>query len=66
MYSINSVMNKKMAESIADSISREMAKRMYRKFLLFRAMTEISDVESGRSEAKRDGEIDKFFSKILS
>lgn len=39
---------------------------MYQKLVLFKAMAEISEVESGQAKSKKNEEIDKLFSELLA
>ncbi len=54
-------MNKKMLEMMVE----ELARRMYYKLVLMKAIPEIEAIKRGKLKAKKNEEIDKLFEELL-
>jgi len=57
--------NRELARNIADSLAEEMAKKMYYKLAMLKYLSEIKDIEGGKSKALKNKELDNFFTHLI-
>ncbi len=58
------ILDKATIKKMADAMADEMATRFYYKMVMLKFISEIKEIESGKSKALKGKEIDRFLDQV--